>query len=53
METLDDIEELKQCYENLGLDKLQFSLKKPKTESTEHEARGILMDFLIGMLAKP
>ena len=52
VETLEDIEELKECFVNLGLDKVP-SLKKAKTGADFDEAKSILIDFLTSMLAKP
>jgi len=63
IETLEDIEELKECYSNLGLDKLpqetsgKSSLKKAKKTSEDmsakKEAQSVLIDFLTSMLTKP
>lgn len=58
IETLEDIEELKECFQNLGLDKLQAPSKKArKVDEAElaaaKEAQGVLIDFLTSMLAKP
>jgi len=58
IETLEDIEELKECFQNLGLDKQQTPSKKArKVDEAElaagREAQGVLIDFLTSMLAKP
>jgi len=52
VETLEDIEELKECYMNLGLDKMP-TMKKVKTGPEFEEAKSVLIDFLTSMLAKP
>ena len=38
IETLDDIEELNTCYNNLGIDKVQLSNKKAKANQDSKEA---------------
>lgn len=56
METLEDIEELKECFGNLGIDKVQTGKKAKKTEEEEaaqKEAQSVLIDFLTSMLTKP
>jgi len=57
IETLDDIEELKECYINLGINKVQSSKKAKKADTDEleakQEAQKVLIDFLTSMLTKP
>lgn len=58
IETLEDIEELKECFQNLGLDKIQTKSKKARKMdedevATGQEARTVLIDFLTSLLAKP
>ena len=57
LETLEDIEELKQCFLNLNLDSILTPSKKQKLsaekEESQAEARHILIDFLTSLLARP
>lgn len=58
IETLEDIEELKECFSNLGLDQVpEHPRKKAKKTSSDNtaqvEAHGVLVDFLISQLTKP
>ena len=56
VETLEDIEELKECFSNLGIDRIQTNKKAKKTEEEEpaaKEAQSVLIDFLTSMLTKP
>jgi len=56
---LEDIEELKECYQNLGIDKVgPKKAKKAKVvdedaEEAQAEARSVLVDFLTSQLTKP
>ena len=55
-ETLEELEELKECYSNLGLkDMVASSNKKAKKEvpDQKQEALGVLIDFLTSLLTKP
>lgn len=61
VETLEDIEELKECFKNLNLfDESSLKngkMKKAKIEDSndknKKEAYNVLVDFLIGLLDKP
>lgn len=58
METLEDIEELKECYSNLGLQKVKENTHKKakrnsEDETNKKEAQSVLIDFLTSMLTKP
>lgn len=52
IEILEDIEELKECYGNLGIATVQTS-KKTKDTTERQEAQHVLVDFLTSMLTKP
>jgi len=57
IEVMEDIEELKECYNNLGIDTVKSSSKKAKRTSEDNtariEAQGVLIDFLTSLLTKP
>lgn len=58
VETLEDIEEVKACYQDLGLIMVSENSNKKRKESADKkeaqlEAESNLMDFLISMLTKP
>lgn len=57
LNTLEDIEELKECFSNLGLTTVSTSNKKQKKDNddkaVQSEAKTVLMDLLTSMLAQP
>ena len=53
METLEDIEEMKECFNNLGLTSSPQKKRKNSEQAKTDEAKSVLIDLLTSMLAKP
>jgi len=54
-EALEDLEELKECWENLGLNRIPESAGKRRknSEQAQQEALNVLTDYLTSLLTKP